>query len=223
MCLDSLPKISVIIPVYNDEFRISICLDSVLHNQSLDHVEVICVNDGSTDNSLQILELYRTTHANLRIITQTNKGLSSARNTGLEAATGKYVYFVDSDDKIANDMLRKLWLTCEEKALDVLFFSFADFGDTPGICEKFKAHISRVKRVAQLDTNVLSGQDMFIKMCKDDEYYVVVWAQILRRQFLLEKSITFRDGILFEDNLFTFSILMNAERAYCINDVLYFK
>ena len=89
--------LSIIIPVYNVESYLAQCLDSVLVDNNFTG-QVICVNDGSTDGSLAILEQYAAKHDNIEIITQANAGLSAARNTGLNAANGDYVFFMDSDD-----------------------------------------------------------------------------------------------------------------------------
>ena len=94
--------ISVIIPVYNVENYLRECLDSVI-NQSLDNIEIICVNDGSTDKSRDILSEYKNKDKRISILDKENGGLSSARNAGLKAAVGKYVFFLDSDDCIASD------------------------------------------------------------------------------------------------------------------------
>lgn len=105
--MESKITVSVIIPVYNDENNIGPCLDSVLLKQSLPGVEVICVDDGSTDGSGQILQDYQKRFSNVTVISQENRGLSNARNRGLAIARGQYVYFVDSDDLLEEGMLLK--------------------------------------------------------------------------------------------------------------------
>ena len=91
------PKISVIVPVYNTEKYLAACLDSLV-NQTLKEIEIICVDDGSTDSSLKILREYEAKDSRLKVITQENKYAGVPRNTGIDAAAGKYVYFADSDD-----------------------------------------------------------------------------------------------------------------------------
>lgn len=93
-------KISIIIPVYNVEKYIEECLISVL-NQTMKEIEIICINDGSTDNSLKILNNYKNKNENIRIVNQENSGLSNARNVGLSLAKGEYIFFLDSDDFFA--------------------------------------------------------------------------------------------------------------------------
>lgn len=113
-----MPKISVIIPVYNTEKYLSECLDSVLA-QTFQDFEIICVNDGSTDNSAQVLSDYASHHTHVRIISQKNQGLSGARNTGLDHATGEYIFFLDSDDTLPNYALETLLKVAEEANVPV--------------------------------------------------------------------------------------------------------
>ena len=103
-------KISVIVPVYNVEKYLSECLDSVLSQDEKD-IEVICVNDGSTDKSLEILKEYKEKDDRIIIVTQDNKGLAEARNSGLNVAKGEYIFFLDSDDKMREGTLSKLYST----------------------------------------------------------------------------------------------------------------
>lgn len=221
--MESSITISVIIPVYNDENNIGPCLDSVLLKQSLPRVEVICVDDGSTDGSGQILQNYQKRFSNVTVISQENRGLSNARNRGLAIARGAYVYFVDSDDLLEEGMLQQAWQLCHEKDLDALFFSFESFGDTQQMNEKYYKIIYDTKRKNCYPDKVLSGRDMFCLFCRKNEYHVMVWVQIVRREFLNQCNIRFCDGILFEDNLYTFLVLMNAQRTYCTNDIWYHK
>jgi glycosyltransferase involved in cell wall biosynthesis len=94
---DELPKVSIVVPVYNSAEFLPVCLDSII-NQTYKNIEIICVNDGSKDNSLEILNQYKQKDKRVIIINQSNSGVSSARNSGLKKSSGKYVQFVDSDD-----------------------------------------------------------------------------------------------------------------------------
>lgn len=105
--------VSIIVPVYNVEKYLARCLNSLIE-QTLYEIEIICVDDGSTDNSPKILKQYADKYPNIKIITQTNKGLSAARNTGMNHAQGKYIGFVDSDDWIDKDFYEKLFYTAQK-------------------------------------------------------------------------------------------------------------
>ena len=113
-----MPKVSVIIPVYNVEEYLRECLDSVV-NQTLKDIEIICVNDGSTDNSLAILEEYAAKDERLRVFTQENQGQSVARNLAMEKARGEYIGFVDSDDWIDLDFYEKLYRAAVKAQADI--------------------------------------------------------------------------------------------------------
>ena len=102
------PEISIIIPIYNCEKYLSRCLDSII-NQTFTNIEIICINDGSTDSSLKILQDYKTKDPRIIIINQNNQKLGAARNRGLEIQKGNYITFIDSDDWIDNDYLEKLY------------------------------------------------------------------------------------------------------------------
>lgn len=119
-------KISVIVPVYNVEDYLGECLDSLI-TQTLSDIEIICINDGSTDNSLEILTNYSKRDSRIKIITQENKGLSSARNRGFEFINGKYTYFIDSDDILKSDALEKLYNLACDKNTDFIIFKLINF------------------------------------------------------------------------------------------------
>ena len=110
--------VSVIVPVYNCERYISACLDSII-NQTLRDIEIVCVNDGSTDSSLDILKSYATSDSRIVVIDQDNMGPGGARNTGLYNSSGKYVIFIDSDDYIDSTMLEKLCTISEKNITEI--------------------------------------------------------------------------------------------------------
>ena len=116
-------KISVVIPVYNVEKYLEQCLDSVIA-QSFEDIEVICVNDGSTDSSLEILKRYADNDSRIKIISQKNKGAGAARNVGIENAAGEYVYFMDSDDYLNADAFERLNDFLDDKPDFVMFKIF---------------------------------------------------------------------------------------------------
>src|SRR5207253_2318057 len=107
-----MPNVSIIVPVYNNEKYLSECLDSLI-NQTLKDIEIILVNDGSNDNSLLICYEFGKIDGRIKVIDKPNGGVSSARNTGLKLASGKYVGFVDSDDWIESDMYEKMYSAAE--------------------------------------------------------------------------------------------------------------
>lgn len=113
-------KISAILPVYNVEQYIKDCLDSII-NQTMDDIEIICVNDGSLDNSLQVLEEYAQKDARIKIISQENQGQGIARNNGLKIANGEYITFIDPDDWVDVDMFEKMYNSAKKFDSDFVF------------------------------------------------------------------------------------------------------
>lgn len=214
-------KVSIIIPVYNDEKFLSEALNSAV-NQNFDNYEIICVNDGSTDRTEELLLDFKSKYKNIKVLSQENRGLSAARNFGLAEAKGDYILFMDSDDMLEENTLSTAWNCCMKKELDVLFFSFTNFCNDKELSLRYCDKIKQKKRLTEY-TNVLSGQDMFVRQNETKEYYVVVWAQMIKRSFLLKNGINFYDGIIYEDNLYTFDVLMKAKRTFCICDELYQK
>ena len=114
-------KISIIVPVYNTEKYLGVCLDSLI-SQTYKDIEIICVDDGSTDNSLQILNDYAAKDSRIKILTQKNQGPSVARNLGLEKAKGEYITFVDSDDWVSIDMCEKIYSKAIDTNADLVLF-----------------------------------------------------------------------------------------------------
>lgn len=215
-------KISIIVPCYNVEKYISECLDSIL-KQKLKEIEIICINDGSTDDTLEIINSYKEKYSNIKIINQSNQGISIARNIGMKYAKGKYIYFVDSDDCLANNnSLSLLYDEAEKNKLDVLFFSFENFSDNEEIRKKYKKHFLGKKRNEVL-SEVLTGKEMLNYFINTNQYYVTVWIQLVRKDFLLSNEIKFCDGIIYEDNLYTLELLLAATRVKCIDNILYKK
>lgn len=204
-------KFSIIIPVYNVERYLSQCLDSVL-NQSYDgDYEVICVDDGSTDGSPAILEEYAGKNDKIKIIRQENRGLGGARNTGLRAARGRYVWFVDSDD----------WI--EQEALATLAKSI---GDEDIVCFNGRRYFED-GTVEIPDSGIeegnLTGWEYYGRyaLSKRNFHLVCVVLRIYRREFLLADGLFFEEGIYHEDNLFTPIVCYYAASVRVIPDILY--
>lgn len=214
-------KVSVIIPVFNTEKYIEECLESVL-NQSLKDIEIICVNDGSVDRSLEILRAYEKQYDQIKVIDQLNAGQSAARNRALQIAEGDYVYFMDSDDLITSHMLEELWTICEEKNLDLLYFSGTSFYENEELSEKHSGFSNSYYRKG-IYTDVIDGPRMMAVLRNNRDYFVSPCLQIINRKFLVESGIKFIEGIIHEDNCFSFQILLKASRVFCVNDIYFYR
>lgn len=214
-------KLSIIIPVYNSEKYLSSCLNSIL-SQDDEKYEIICIDDGSVDNSLKILNDYKRLFYNFKIISQSHQGLSVARNQGIKVARGQYVYFVDSDDIVAHGFIPKALEMTQKEDLDVFMFSFDNFCDTQETYEKYKERILRKKRNNQ-PGYVMTGTELIKYLLEHDEYYPMVWIQFTKRKLLVDNFLLFYKGIVFEDVLYTFRLLWNADKVKCVTDVGYHK
>ena len=206
-----MPKVSVIIPVYAVEAYLSDCLDSVLH-QSFPLWEAICVDDGSTDHSAEILADYAAKDERIRMVSQPNGGLSSARNAGIGAATGDYILFLDGDDWLEPDALETINRSLDGE--DMVCFSgrryleaSKSFNDADQLLEKTYA-----SGMEYYDENALQRRDFA---------FVCVVLRAYKRSFLLENNLRFKEGIFHEDNLFTPMACCFAKKVRVINASLY--
>ena len=201
-------KVSVVMPIYNAFDYLKPAIDSVL-NQTLTDIELICVDDGSTDNSLSILKEYQQQDDRVRIVTENNAGPSLARNKGLQRARGKYVIFLDADDFYDYALLEKLYDLAEEQSLDIAICKFDIYNN----------------RKAKFEDNIRSDHGEIFdggKVVSKNNYPDVilscttgyVWNKLFRKEFLLEKELTFDiDLRVFEDTYFVVTALSLADRV----------
>ena len=220
MC-DHMPLVSVIVPAYNVERFVGDCLDSVLA-QKYRNLEVICVNDGSTDDSLRIIESYRERFVGacrLIVHSQENGGLSAARNAGLDLATGKYVYFLDSDDMIAPETIAELVALSERENLDQVIFSCDVFKDGEG--EAIDRQMDRFRRYytlpAEICNRAMPGDELFHALVSVDRFHASQPLRFYRLGTLKEHDCRFPVGMLHEDNYFAPLGLRFAARAMAFN------
>lgn len=215
-------KVSVIIPIYNVEKYIEKCLDSVI-NQTLKEIEIVCVNDGCLDHSMDVVFERARTDNRIVIVEKENGGLSSARNAGLDKSQGEYVLFLDSDDTLTLNALELLYTQAIENRLDNIFF-----GATT-VYESLKVKRMNYRRYNQYYCRkcsypeIMPGAEMFHILVENDEYRVSACLQMPRRQFLIQEGIRFREGILHEDNLFTIQAILGASRVMVLNEALYIR
>lgn len=201
--------VSVIIPVYNVEKYLKDCLDSVC-KQSLKDIEIICINDGSTDNSLKILQQFAQEDRRIVILDQENQGLSVARNEGIRVATGKYLGFVDSDDWIDKDFYEKLVEAAEKYEADIA--AAGVIYDTG----KKKKRLIEYKKSLCVDHNLT-------KKCKALRVptYNYVWNKIYKRELILKTKNFFMSGVCWEDMIWTSNLLEHVGKICCVPLLFY--
>lgn len=212
---DNQPIVSVIIPVYNVEKYVQLMLDSIC-KQSLEDIEIICINDGSTDSSLAILKKNADIDKRISLYSQENRGQSVARNKGISIAKGKYLYFMDSDDILEERALETLSARMEEELLDVLYFDGSGFSTE---LDEEDEEVKRFQTYYRRNGNypkVCTGLEMFRLMVLNNEFRVSPCLQMINREYLLSQKLQFHTGIIHEDNAFTFQCMAGANRVgYC--------
>lgn len=209
----------MVIPIYNVEDYIEECLVSAL-NQTLKEIEIICVDDGTKDSSMEIVERYAKEDDRIVVIHRENGGLSAARNTGLRAASGEYVYFLDSDDYITDDMLEILYNECKKEDLDNIYFDAESFYESEEVKQEQPQYLHYYRRPAAFE-QVMSGPELYALMENLKWYRPSACLQMPKRELLISEGITFYEGIVHEDQLFTIQVILAAKRAKHIDHPFY--
>lgn len=212
-------KISIVIPVYNAEKYIKKCLKSIL-GQTYTNVEVILVNDGSTDNSLSIIKTYATTDARIKIVDKKNEGVSSARNTGLKNATGEYVLFVDSDDTIDLDTVEKLANTVEHKDVDGVIFGYKLLG-----MANWSNDTHVIKKIIKEYGSIISAKDVLTHVLTiDPEKELLGYSvrYLYKLDIIRKYNIRFDHSLrISEDYKFIIEYLIKASNLAVLEDEFY--
>ena len=202
-------KVSVIIPVFNTEKYINKCLSSLV-NQTLDDIEIICVNDGSADNSLEIIEKIANNDARIKIINQEHKKQGAARNAGLRIAEGEYIGFVDSDDWIDLNYYEMLYDTAKKYDADIALATNVRIGNGK---TKKRLEITEEKTAVTLQEKIDIGNQVK-NPCPTNKIY--------RHSMLKENNIIWQEGVYCEDKLFTIQAIYYANKIVTVPDVNYY-
>ena len=205
------PVISVIVPVYNVEKYLSKCLESII-NQTYQNLEIICVDDGSTDSSPKILEEYAKKDTRIKVVTRQNGGLSAARNTGLKNAAGEFISFVDSDDWIDSETYEKAIVHFSEDVDSVCWYAAVVCDE--GVEGNFDGE-KNWHRVKFSGKTTLDGDSFF-------KHTFTVWNKLYRRSIIEKYGINFPEGIIHEDFSFYTKYMALAPKTYFLNEYLYF-
>lgn len=210
-------KVSVVIPVYNVENYLEDCLDSIV-NQTLTDIEIICINDGSKDNSLDILNRYAEKDNRMVVISQENGGHAVATNRGMSMAKGEYLYLMDSDDIVETNTLEDTYKLAKEKKLDFVIFKAINYNDPED-----RYYETEVYSMANLKKSV--GTKIFnYKDVPDNVLFnmsVTPWSKLYNREFVEKCGAKFPEGLVFEDNVFFWQVFFNAKRVYFHDEFLF--
>lgn len=203
-------KLSIIVPVYNVEKYLPKCLESLI-KQTLNDIEIICVNDGSMDNSLAILKEFASKDSRIRIIDNQHQGVAKTRNTGIEQSTGEYIGFVDSDDYIDIDFFEKLYKSATKSNSDIAIASIL----------KHKNFFNIYNAKYTKEETAITIQDK-IKLCEDKKhFFFYAWNKIYHSGFIKENNIKFSEGQIYEDVMFAIKALYYSNKIISVYGTKY--
>ena len=203
----SIPKVSIIVPVYNVEKYLRQCIESLI-NQTLKEIEIICINDGSTDGSEKILREYAEVDHRIMVLSKCNTGYGHSMNIGIQHARGEYIGIVESDDFASEDMFEQLYLKAKENDVDVIkcnYFEYIECG---------KTYQDNLKGIPY---------NVVFKTEENPQIFSVapsIWTSLYRADFLKKNNIRFQEtpGASYQDVSFYFLVLLHATRMICIRD-----
>lgn len=202
--------VTIIVPIYNVEKYLKECIESII-NQTYKNLEIILVNDGSTDDSLKICMNYKKKDNRIVIINKTNGGLSDARNKGIDAANGKYICFVDSDDYISSAYIELLYNEARKNNTDIVLCGIKYVNDEKKILSEYAYKKNFVK----------SGKELLIDYYQENGVEVIVaWNKLYKRE--LFNTYRYNVGKIHEDEFLTYKILYNLDKVSIISDKLYY-
>lgn len=204
-------KISIMIPVYNTSQYLKKCLDSII-NQSLKEIEIICVNDGSTDNSLEILKEYEKKDSRIIVINKKNEGVNKARNAALKLAKGEYFLNIDSDDWIKQDYLKSMYNKAKKENLDILISDIIYFFPD-------KEYVEKDLKIS--DTKIITGKE-YIKKFFQENFLGYTWNKLIKNRIYLDNNLKYNEDIfLFDDVELILRLSYFCKRIGKLNEAFY--
>ncbi len=214
----SSPKVSIIIPVYNTVDFVREAVESIL-NQTLQNLEVITVNDGSTDGTLEVLQSLAFEDSRVKVLSQKNQGQSVARNEGIKLASGKYLYFMDSDDFLKKEALEACFEKCEANNLDFLFFD----ADILNKESDLYMDLNYSRKNFTDETCTYYGIEILNILVKHWAYSASPCLSFIRTDYFNRINLSFYPGIIHEDQLFTVMLYLQAQRVMCIHQSYFLR
>ena len=206
-------KVTAVVSIYNAQDYLDTCIQSIL-KQTLKDIQIVLVNDGSTDTSYEICERYRALDTRIEVIHKQNGGLSSARNAGLKSVRGEYVIFIDSDDYLSENALETLYSVAKKDNLDILSGKVQ--------CERNNEIVEgEYKWNSEIQYNhVYKGKD-FIQQTQYDGILPMIWLNVYKTSFLKTNHLTFMEGVYHEDSQFTPRAIYLADKIEYIDYIHY--
>lgn len=219
MRINSSPKVSIIVPVYNVKKYIAQCIDSVLE-QKYTNIELILIDDGSNDGSEVVCEEYAKKDDRIKVIHKKNEGQSVARNIGIDIASGKYLYFLDSDDYIKEDIFIHNIPIMEENGLDLILFS----------CKTIYDEVEHTNEMNTYQRNenlkygkVLDGEDMIEELINKKSFLIPPYLYIAKLDLIKKNNIRFYEKIIHEDDLYTPTVILKSKKTEVLENEFYVR
>ena len=212
------PKVSIIIPVYNTQDYVKEAVESIL-NQTLRNIEVIIINDGSTDGSLDIIRELASKDKRIYILDQKNQGQSVARDNGINQASGEYLYFMDSDDLLEPDALESCFNICQNNNLDFVFFDASVLQNN----NIKKMNIVYTRGDYTKEDIIYNGCDILNILLENHVFSASPCLSFIKTSFLKESNNSFYPGIIHEDELFTSKLYLQAESVMAIHKAFFIR
>lgn len=217
----AVPAVSVIVPVFNTAPYLASAIGS-LQSQTLTSIEIVCVDDASTDESVSVLKKIAEVDSRIRLIQlETNVGQGSARNVGISDAVGRYIYCFDSDDELASEALEKLVARADSDRLDVLYFNAEPRYETQELEEQFGGYRDYYHRAQRVEGTV-TGQELFAALANANEWLPSVCTQLINREWLLASGLEFPNYVFHEDQYFSVAVALSA-RNVGLDSSVYFR
>lgn len=206
-------KVSVIVPVYNVENYLEECLNSII-NQTLKEIEIICIDDGSDDGSLNILRKFEKIDDRINVFSQENSGLAATRNLGIKLSKGEYIYFIDGDDYLELEALDELYRISKRTDCDLIIFKLLNFYDETR--EKFKSSYYEMSCLNNFKNKLFEYSEVGDKFCN---VAVSAPGKFFKKELI--SDIKFPVGLIFEDNLFFCEVILKSNKIYYYDKYLY--
>lgn len=205
-------KVSIIVPCYNSEATIDRCLDSVIRQRGFDEFEVVCIDDGSNDRTLDRLNFYADKHRNIKVFSQINMGQAVARNKGLELATGEYVGFIDSDDSISDSFYMSMYSLAQSEGASVVVSNIQTI-DSSGIVDVNNSRSYSIDVFDSLNIKDMEGRESVIKCFLKDRLSVSPCNKLIDMRLIKECQCFFIDGYFNEDMDFSCGLYLSANKV----------
>ena len=210
-------KVSVIVPVYNGEEYLEECLESII-NQTLEDIEIICVNDGSTDNSLKILKKYAKKDNRFIILDEDNQGAGISRKKGIDISKGEFIYLMDSDDYINNNLLELTYNSAIKHDSDIVFFKPRYFNENTDYIDKHYNYYDLFKKPVDFENDSFTWREVKPLVFN---LFTNIWACLFNGDFLRNNDFYFPEKLSFNDVPLHVQSLIKSKRISFVPEVLY--